>query len=41
MKKDKFRFTCWDIEKYKDVVKVLMKDYAQSLKEIMEIRKSD
>ena len=40
VERHKFRFTRWDVEKYQDVVKVSIKDYAQSLKEIEEIRKA-
>ena len=39
MEKDKFRFIGWDIE-YEDVIKVLMMNYAQSLKDITEIWKT-
>ena len=41
MKNDKFVFTGKDIERYKDQIKALRKYYANSLKEIMEIRKAD
>ena len=41
VEKDKFRFTGWDIERYKDQIKVSMKDYANSLEEILDIRKED
>ena len=36
----KIRFTGWDIEKYEDVIKVLMMNYAQSLMDITEIWKT-
>ena len=39
VEKDKFRFMGWDIE-YEDVIKVLMINYAQSWKDITEIRKA-
>jgi len=41
VEKGKFIFTGWDIEKYEDMVTVTMKNYAKSLKDIMEIRKED
>ena len=41
IEKDKFRFAGWDIEKYEDVIRVSMKDYAESITEIKEIRKAD
>ena len=41
MEKNKFRISGWDIERYEDQIKVSMQDYANSLKEIMEIRKAD
>ena len=39
VEKDKFMFLGWDIE-YEDVIKVLMINYAQSWKDITEIRKA-
>ena len=35
------QFTDWDKEKFGDKVRVFMKDYAKSMKDIMEIRKGD
>ena len=37
----KFRFIGWDVEKYEDGVRDSMKEYAQSLNEIKEIRRAD
>ena len=31
VERDKFRFTGWDVERFEDVVKVSMKDYANSM----------
>ena len=41
VERDRFRFTGWDIERFEDQVKVSIKDYANSLKDITEIRKAD
>ena len=41
VEKDKFRFNGLAIEKYENHIKVMMKDYANSLKEISGIRKAD
>ena len=37
--KDKLRFTGWDIRKYMDMIRVSLKDHAQSLEDIKELRK--
>ena len=36
---DQFRFTGWDIHKYEDRIGVSMKDYANSIDEVKEIRR--
>ena len=41
MEKEIFRFTCWDIEKCEDLIRVSMKDYVHSLREMAGIRKAD
>ena len=41
IKRASFRFTGWDVEKYEDIVRISMKDYAKSLKEIDEMWKVD
>ena len=38
--RDRFRFTGCEVEKYDNIVRVSMKDYAQSLNEIVQIRKA-
>ena len=38
MEREKFRFSGWDIEKYEDRIMVTMKDYAESIERISEIR---
>ena len=38
--RDRFRFTRCEVEKYDDIVRVSMKDYAQSWNEIEPIRKA-
>ena len=40
VERDRFRFTRWEVEKYEDIVRVSIKDYAQSLNEIVQIRKA-
>ena len=41
VERDKFRFTGWDIKKFKYPVVVTIKDYAKSMDQITEIRKGD
>ena len=41
IEKDCFRFTGLDIKKVKDGIEVSMKDYAESLEDIGEIRIAD
>ena len=41
VERDRFRFTGWDVQKYEDGVLVSMEEYANSLKDIENIRRVD
>ena len=41
MERDNFRFTGWDIDKYEDIIKVSMRDYANIMDGVKQMRKAN